>query len=87
MGCVLWRAVNVHRLTRRAEDQQRINSFSKLNTRHRNILDKLEVLKVRRCERRVAEQFFMCMQQEKEALDDLSMELELADEDQDVMSV
>jgi hypothetical protein len=30
----------------RAEDQQRINTFSKLNTRHRNLQDKLEKLKV-----------------------------------------
>ncbi|KZT10881.1 Prefoldin subunit 4 [Laetiporus sulphureus 93-53] len=50
------------------EDQQRINTFSKLNTRLRNIEEKMEGLK-----------------QEKEALDDLSMELELADEDQPIM--
>ncbi|EGO00215.1 hypothetical protein SERLA73DRAFT_135937 [Serpula lacrymans var. lacrymans S7.3] len=50
------------------EDQQRINSFSKLNTRLRNIELKLEELK-----------------QEKEALDDLSTELELTDEDQTVL--
>ncbi|KAI0786643.1 Prefoldin subunit 4 [Abortiporus biennis] len=50
------------------EDQQRINSFSKLNTRARGIEEKIEALK-----------------QEKEALDDLSMELELADEDELVM--
>ncbi|KAM5534549.1 hypothetical protein V8D89_011753 [Ganoderma adspersum] len=50
------------------EDQQRINTFSKLNTRLRSIEEKIEVLKA-----------------EKEALDDISMELELADEDQPVM--
>ncbi|KAI0745933.1 Prefoldin subunit 4 [Earliella scabrosa] len=50
------------------EDQQRINSFSKLNTRLRGIEEKIEALKA-----------------EKEALDDISMELELADEDQPVM--
>ncbi|KAI0645771.1 Prefoldin subunit 4 [Trametes meyenii] len=50
------------------EDQQRINSFSKLNTRLRAIEEKIQELK-----------------QEKEALDDISMELELADEDQPVM--
>ncbi|KAJ7497640.1 Prefoldin subunit 4 [Mycena latifolia] len=50
------------------EDQQRINSFSKLNTRVRNLLEKLTELK-----------------QEKEALDDLSTELELADEDEPVL--
>ncbi|KAI0929981.1 hypothetical protein AcV5_006806 [Taiwanofungus camphoratus] len=50
------------------DDQQRINTFSKLNTRMRNIEEKIEGLK-----------------QEKEALDDLSMELELSDEDQLVM--
>ncbi|KAK0213233.1 Prefoldin subunit 4 [Desarmillaria ectypa] len=50
------------------EDQQRINTFSKLNTRMRSIDEKLEELK-----------------QEKEALDDLSTELELADEDDPVL--
>ncbi|OJA09264.1 hypothetical protein AZE42_02029 [Rhizopogon vesiculosus] len=50
------------------EDQQRINTFSKLNTRLRSIEERLEELK-----------------QEKEALDDLSTELELADEDQPVL--
>lgn len=50
------------------EDQQRINTFSKLNTRMRSIDEKLEQLK-----------------QEKEALDDLSTELELADEDDPVL--
>ncbi|OCH88093.1 Prefoldin subunit 4 [Obba rivulosa] len=50
------------------EDQQRINAFSKLNTRLRGLEEKIEQLK-----------------QEKEALDDLSTELELADEDQPVM--
>ncbi|KAH9920146.1 Prefoldin subunit-domain-containing protein [Fomitopsis serialis] len=50
------------------EDQQHINSFSKLNTRLRAIEGKMEELK-----------------QEKEALDDLAMELELADEDQPVL--
>ncbi|OJT07417.1 Prefoldin subunit 4 [Trametes pubescens] len=50
------------------EDQQRINSFSKLNTRLRSIEEKIEELK-----------------QEKEALDDISMELELADEDQPII--
>ncbi|KAI9062825.1 hypothetical protein FKP32DRAFT_1676746 [Trametes sanguinea] len=49
------------------EDQQRINSFSKLNTRLRGIEEKIQELK------------------EKEALDDISMELELADEDEPVM--
>ncbi|TCD65350.1 hypothetical protein EIP91_002789 [Steccherinum ochraceum] len=50
------------------EDQQHINSFSKLNTRLKSLEDKIGGLK-----------------QEKEALDDLSTELELADEDQVVM--
>ncbi|KAI0358514.1 Prefoldin subunit 4, partial [Trametes cingulata] len=50
------------------EDQQRINSFSKLNTRLRSIEEKIQELKV-----------------QKEALDDISMELELADEDEPVM--
>jgi len=50
------------------EDQQRINSFSKLNNRVRIIQEKLGELK-----------------QEKEALDDLSTELELVDEDEPVL--
>ncbi|TRM70120.1 Prefoldin subunit-domain-containing protein [Schizophyllum amplum] len=50
------------------QDQQRINTFSKLNTRMRDMNDKLKELK-----------------QEKEALDDLSTELELADEDEPVL--
>ncbi|KAF9264172.1 Prefoldin, subunit 4 [Marasmius fiardii PR-910] len=50
------------------EDQQKISTFSKLNTRLRSVNDKLEQLK-----------------QEKEALDDLSTELELADEDEPVL--
>ncbi|KAH7889084.1 Prefoldin subunit-domain-containing protein [Phlebopus sp. FC_14] len=50
------------------EDQQRINTFSKLNTRLRGIEDKLEELR-----------------QEKEALGDLSMELELMDDDQTIL--
>ncbi|THH05348.1 hypothetical protein EW145_g4862 [Phellinidium pouzarii] len=51
------------------DDQQRICTFSKFNTRQRSFQEKLEGLKV-------------CTAQEKEALDDLSMELELADEDE-----
>ncbi|KAJ8076367.1 hypothetical protein PM082_000788 [Marasmius tenuissimus] len=50
------------------EDQQQINTFSKLNARLKNINEKLEQLR-----------------QEKEALDDLSTELELADEDGPVL--
>ncbi|KAF9449652.1 Prefoldin, subunit 4 [Macrolepiota fuliginosa MF-IS2] len=50
------------------EDQQRINTFSRLNTRVRALEDKLEDIK-----------------QQKEALDDLSTELELADEDEPVL--
>ncbi|PAV18487.1 Prefoldin subunit 4 [Pyrrhoderma noxium] len=50
------------------EDQQRICTFSKLNTRFRTDEARLETLK-----------------EEKEALDDLSMELELADEDKPVL--
>ncbi|KAG2173388.1 hypothetical protein INT44_008740 [Umbelopsis vinacea] len=49
------------------EDQQKINSFSKLNTRTDDLEEQYEKLK-----------------QEKEYLDDLSMELELADEDEPV---
>ncbi|TFK23285.1 Prefoldin, subunit 4 [Coprinopsis marcescibilis] len=50
------------------EDQQRINTFSKLNARIKLIEQKLDTLK-----------------QEKEALDDLSPELELAEEDELVL--
>ncbi|KAF6762247.1 prefoldin [Ephemerocybe angulata] len=50
------------------EDQQRINTFSKLNARFGLIEGKLKDLKG-----------------EKEALDDLSMELELADEQEPVL--
>ncbi|KAJ3859336.1 Prefoldin subunit 4 [Lentinula novae-zelandiae] len=50
------------------EDQQKINSFSKLNTRMKGFEAKVDAAK-----------------QEKEALDDLSIELELADEDEPVL--
>jgi len=49
------------------EDQQRINNFSKLNTRATDL------------EEAIAKQ-----KSEKEALDDLGMELELADEDEPI---
>ncbi|KDN46207.1 hypothetical protein RSAG8_04434, partial [Rhizoctonia solani AG-8 WAC10335] len=49
------------------EDQQKINAFSKLNTRCTDFEEKIEKQK-----------------SEKEALDDLAMELELADEDDPV---
>ncbi|CDZ98819.1 Molecular chaperone Prefoldin, subunit 4 [Phaffia rhodozyma] len=50
------------------EDQSRINTFSKLNTRLSEVEDQLK----RKLE-------------EKEALDDLALELELADEDEPVL--
>ncbi|KAF9507082.1 hypothetical protein BS47DRAFT_1489044 [Hydnum rufescens UP504] len=50
------------------EDQQRINSFSKFNTRSKDLEETLEKRK-----------------EEREALDDLSTELELADENQPVL--
>ncbi|KIY61937.1 Prefoldin, subunit 4 [Cylindrobasidium torrendii FP15055 ss-10] len=50
------------------EDQQRINSFSKLNNRLRGIQEKLDGLK-----------------EEKDALDDLATEIELADESDAVL--
>ncbi|CAE6430491.1 unnamed protein product [Rhizoctonia solani] len=49
------------------EDQQKINAFSKLNTRCTDLEDKIAKQK-----------------SEKEAIDDLGMELELADEDEPV---
>ncbi|KAJ3749467.1 prefoldin [Lentinula detonsa] len=50
------------------EDQQKINLFSKLNTRMKGFEAKMEAAK-----------------QEKEALDDLSTELELADDTESVL--
>ncbi|KAJ3761964.1 Prefoldin subunit 4 [Lentinula raphanica] len=50
------------------EDQQKINLFSKLNTRMKGYEAKMETAR-----------------QEQEALDDLSTELELADEDEPVL--
>jgi len=50
------------------EDQQRINTFSKLNNRLSDIQDQLKV-----------------KQEEKDYYDDLSTELELADDDQPVL--
>ncbi|CAE6420770.1 unnamed protein product [Rhizoctonia solani] len=49
------------------EDQQKINAFSKLNTRCNDLEEKIAKHK-----------------SEKEAIDDLAMELELADEDEPV---
>lgn len=49
------------------EDQQKINTFSKLNSRCTDMEEKIAKLK-----------------SEKEALDDLAMELELADEDEPI---
>lgn len=69
-----------------AEDQQRINSFSKLNTKLRGLEGKLEELKVRG-QHYIFDLFRTFLQQEKEALDDLAMELELADESGPVMCV
>ena len=75
----------------RSEDQQRINTFSNLNNRIRIIQEKLGGLKVIlaiiREGRKFVNQtkhFTRRFQQEKEALDDLSTELELADEDEPV---
>ncbi|CAE6458644.1 unnamed protein product [Rhizoctonia solani] len=52
------------------EDQQKINTFSRLNTRCTDLEEKITKQKVHKSE--------------KEALDDLAMELELADEDEPV---
>jgi len=66
-----------------AEDQQRINSFSQLNNRLRHIEGKLEDLKVSLhiCGHRSHELQSCDKQQEREALDDLSSELMMSDED------
>ncbi|SNX86983.1 probable GIM3 - Gim complex component [Melanopsichium pennsylvanicum] len=50
------------------EDQQSINSFSRLNSTYSDVLEDLRVLK-----------------ENRESLDDLAMELELADEDEAVL--
>ncbi|KZT43585.1 Prefoldin, subunit 4 [Sistotremastrum suecicum HHB10207 ss-3] len=50
------------------EDQQKINTFSKLNQRMRETNSTLETLKV-----------------EKESLDDLAIEIDLADEDEPIL--
>ncbi|KIM30499.1 hypothetical protein M408DRAFT_22000 [Serendipita vermifera MAFF 305830] len=50
------------------EDQQRINTFSKMNLRVQSLTAELETAK-----------------REKEALDDITTELELADDDQPVI--
>ncbi|KAI0302680.1 hypothetical protein BC826DRAFT_427402 [Russula brevipes] len=70
------------------EDQQRINTFSKLNTRVRSLAEKMDNLKVSIRDWEFARAILTSnslLQQEKEALDDLAMELELADEDQPVL--
>jgi prefoldin subunit 4 len=72
------------------EDQQRINTFSKLNTRVRSLAEKMNNLKVSVRDWEFARAVLISnslLQQEKEALDDLAMELELADEDQPVLYV
>ena len=76
------------RLTPPTEDQQRISTFSKLNTRLRGIEDRLEALTVSTHPLNPRTPFSPIImhrrhrQQEKEALDDLATELELTDEDQ-----
>jgi prefoldin subunit 4 len=70
------------------EDQQRINTFSKLNTRVRSLAEKMSTLKVSSGDffGRFAQAVLTSnVQQDKEALDDLATELELADEDQLVL--
>ena len=70
------------------EDQQRINTFSKLNTRMRNFEEKLLGLKVHLVTLYLSGMLnHLCSanQQEKEALDDLSVDLELADEEKLVL--
>jgi len=68
------------------EDQQRINTFSKLNNRLRLVFEKLKVLRVRQEHFPPLPRLIITLQkQEREALDDLSTEVELADEDQPVL--
>ncbi|KAF8187466.1 hypothetical protein BJ912DRAFT_1059809 [Pholiota molesta] len=67
------------------EDQQRINTFSKLNNRIRIIEEKLTDLKVSLRRARFSISADPVPIARKEALDDLSTELELADEDELVL--
>ncbi|KAJ8518153.1 hypothetical protein ONZ45_g4769 [Pleurotus djamor] len=67
------------------DDQQRINTFSKLNGRLRNIEERLEELKVCLISYDWGRKVDAVPKQEKESLDDLSTELELADEDEPVL--
>lgn len=71
------------------EDQQQINTFSKINTRFQNIKSKSEELQVRvnNLNSPFEANALILLQQEKEALDDLATELELADEDDLVLQV
>ena len=67
-------------------DQERINAYSTLNHRLTDIEERLQILKV--CVRRaiyVYSSLITRAQDEKEQLDDLSTELELADEDEPVL--
>ncbi|KAG8978011.1 hypothetical protein FRB90_008597 [Tulasnella sp. 427] len=69
------------------EDQQRINTFSKLNARVGDLEEALELKKVRPWTRPLDNPPLMISssQEEKDALDDLATELELADEDEPVL--
>ncbi|KAI4599191.1 hypothetical protein KJ359_002150 [Pestalotiopsis sp. 9143b] len=62
----------------RREDQDKINKFSRLHQKELKIED---ALKAKNCEDVFADSSRPLLQKEKEELDDITMELELADED------
>ena len=66
------------------EDQQNINAFAKLNNRKREAEANLQRLKVCSCAFKYERCWIESYQGDKEALDDVSTELELGDEDEPV---
>lgn len=80
----------------RREDQDKINKFSRLHQRELKYEEELKVKNVRHTTTRIHFAIGLCWtgltdrlasQKEKEELDDITMELELADEDDKIPSV
>jgi hypothetical protein len=69
------------------EDQQRINNFSKYNIRLQRITDQLEKTQVGHLHQILCSTLLLKKQLEKEALDDVAMDIELADDEKPVMCV
>ena len=66
----------------RREDQDKINRFSRLNQRETNLSDELKTKQVTTCCSDFASsRMFIPKQKDKEDLEEVSNELELADED------